>query len=84
MEDMLSVVILSIIIGTLAAIVFSLKILYALERRIARMDENIERITIRIAKEEIKIEQTEMQLKKEEDKILEEQKRLEKRLSRRK
>jgi hypothetical protein len=83
MDGTLDVVILAIIVGTLGAIVYSLKVLYALERRIARVDENIERITIRIAKEELKIEQAELRVQKEEEKILQEQRRLEKRLSRR-
>ena len=47
---------LAVIIGTLAAIVYSLRILVLLERRIARVDENLERITLRIAKEEAIIE----------------------------
>jgi len=49
-------VILAIIIGTLAAIVYSLRILVLLERRIAKMDMNLERIVERVAAEEIKIE----------------------------
>jgi len=47
---------LAIIIGTLAAIVYSLRILVLLERRIARMDENLLRIAQRISTEETKIE----------------------------
>jgi hypothetical protein len=35
-------IILAIIIGTLAAIVYSLRVLVLLERRISRMDENLE------------------------------------------
>jgi len=49
-------VILAIIIGTLAAIVYSLRILVLLERRIGRIDLNIERMASRIFKEEVKIE----------------------------
>jgi len=49
-------IILAIIIGTLAAIVYSLRILVLLERRIANMDLNIERIVARVEKEELKIE----------------------------
>jgi hypothetical protein len=49
-------VILAIIIGTLAAIVYSLRILVLLERRIAKIDINLERIVDRIASEETKIE----------------------------
>ena len=46
-------VILSIIIGTLAAIVYSLRILVLLERRMARLDINVEKIVRRIEKEEL-------------------------------
>jgi hypothetical protein len=52
----LETTILWIILGTLAAIVYSLRILVLLERRIARMDENIVRITNKIINEEHKIE----------------------------
>lgn len=48
-------VVLALIIGTLFAIVYSMRILVLLERRIARMDYNIERITARVAKEELEI-----------------------------
>jgi len=50
------VVILAIIIGMLAAIVYSLRVLVLMERRIAKMDLNLERIVDRIAGEEFKIE----------------------------
>ena len=49
-------VILAIIIGTLAAIVYSLRILVLLERRISKIDINLEKIVDRIASEEMKIE----------------------------
>ena len=48
--------ILAIIVGTLAAIVYSLRILILLERRVASMQENIQKMTSRGVKEEIKIE----------------------------
>jgi hypothetical protein len=52
-------VILGIIIGTLAAIVYSLRVLILLERRIARMDLNIEALVNRVLQEELKIEREE-------------------------
>jgi hypothetical protein len=52
-------VILGIIIGTLAAIVYSLRVLILLERRIARMDLNIEALTQNILREELRIEKEE-------------------------
>ena len=48
--------ILYIILGTLAAIVYSLRVLVLLERRISKMDENIQKITRRVLTEELKIE----------------------------
>ena len=69
MSDPMEVVILSIIVGTLAAIVYSLRVLVILERRIARMDLNIERITRKIAMEELRIEEEEASLLSEQRKI---------------
>ena len=57
-------VILAIIIGTLAAIVYSLRILVLLERRIARMDMHIEKITKRVLREEEIIETEEKKLER--------------------
>lgn len=47
---------LAVIIGTLAAIVYSLRILVLLERRIARMEGHIEKLTNKVLSEELKIE----------------------------
>lgn len=47
---------LSIIIGTLAAIVYSLRVLVLMERRVARIEGHIERAVNRVVKEEFKIE----------------------------
>ncbi len=47
---------LAIIVGTLAAIVYALRVLVILERRIARMDGNIMKSTKKIVAEELKIE----------------------------
>lgn len=52
-------VILAIIVGTLFAIIYSLRVLVLVERRIARMDENLLLITQRIASEEMRIEKAE-------------------------
>ena len=49
-------VILAIIIGTLAAIVYSLRVLILIERRIARMDLHIELIAKSVLKDEEDIE----------------------------
>ena len=44
--------ILAIIIGTLTAIVYSLRVLLILERRVAGMEANIQKVTNKILKEE--------------------------------
>ena len=49
-------VILAIIIGTLAARVYSLRVLSLLERRIARIDTHIELMAKSILKDEVEIE----------------------------
>lgn len=57
-------IILAIIIGTLAAIVYSLRILVLMERRIARIDMHMEAIVEKISREEIKIEGEERKIEK--------------------
>ncbi len=54
----LAEVILAVIIGTLAAIVYSLRVLILLERRVASMEMNIQRMTSRVLKEEVIIEKS--------------------------
>ena len=51
-------VILAVIIGTLAAIVYSLRVLIVLERRVASMEENIGKMTRKIYGEEKIIERS--------------------------
>lgn len=52
----MSEVILAVIIGTLAAIVYSLRVLILLERRVASMESNIQKMTAKVLKEEGVIE----------------------------
>ena len=52
----LAEVILAVIIGTLAAIVYSLRVLILLERRVASMEMNIQKMTGKVLKEEVRIE----------------------------
>ena len=54
----LAEVILAVIIGTLAAIVYSLRVLILVERRVASMEANIQRLTARVLKEENIIERS--------------------------
>ncbi|MBI2662316.1 hypothetical protein HYX11_02560 [Candidatus Woesearchaeota archaeon] len=51
-------VILAVIIGTLAAIVYSLRVLILLERRVASMEDNIQKMTSKVLKEENVIERS--------------------------
>ncbi|HIH10689.1 TPA: hypothetical protein HA241_00700 [Candidatus Woesearchaeota archaeon] len=52
----LAEVILAVIIGTLAAIVYSLRVLILLERRVASMEMNIQKMTSKVLQEEGVIE----------------------------
>lgn len=52
----LAEVILAVIIGTLFAIVYSLRVLILLERRVASMEANIQRLTKKVLQEETVIE----------------------------
>ena len=52
----LAEVILAVIIGTLMAIVYSLRVLILVERRVASMEMNIQRLTTKILQEETRIE----------------------------
>ena len=54
----LAEVILAIIIGTLFAIVYCLRVLILLERRVASMESNIQMLTSKVLKEETVIERT--------------------------
>jgi len=57
-------VILAIIIGTLFAIVYAMRVLILLERRIARMDMNLIKITRKIAEDEEDIEEEEKKIER--------------------
>jgi len=57
-------IILSIIVGTLAAIVYSLRVLVLMERRMARVDANIEKLVKAVLDEEVKIEKEEEAIEK--------------------
>ena len=63
-------IILAVIVGTLFAIVYSLRVLVLMERRIARMDLNIEKMVKKVLEEELKIEKLEKDIEKNEGKIL--------------
>ena len=49
---------LAVIVGTLAAIVYSLRVLVLMERRIARIEGHIESVVNKVMREEVKIERS--------------------------
>ncbi len=52
-------VILGVVLGTLAAIVYSLRVLVLLERRIARIDTHIESLVYEVLRKEDQIQEEE-------------------------
>ena len=54
-EEALIRITLAIIVGTLAAIVYSLRVLVLMERRVARIEEHIEGLVGKVLREESKI-----------------------------
>lgn len=70
MDDSFLTVLFAVIIGTLGAIVISLRYILLIERRMARMELHLEKLVMKIAKEE--------------GIILAEEKKIERQLSRRK
>ncbi len=57
-EEVLLRITLAIIVGTLAAIVYSLRVLVLMERRVARIEEHMDGIAHKLLKEEMKIERS--------------------------
>lgn len=55
-EDILLRLVLAIIVGTLFAIVYSLRIMVLVERRVARIEEHIDNLAHKIVKEEYRLE----------------------------
>jgi len=49
---------LAVIVGTLGAIVYSLRVLVLMERRIARIEEHIENVVGKVMQEEVRIEKS--------------------------
>ncbi len=62
----LDTVILAVIIGTLFAIVYSLRVLVLMERRVARIDMHIEALVNRVLSEEKRIDTNEALIEKQE------------------
>ncbi|MFT4311690.1 MAG: hypothetical protein ACMXYF_00490 [Candidatus Woesearchaeota archaeon] len=64
MDSNMIALILAVFAGTLGAIVYVLRVLVLLERRIARIDTHIEALVKTVLKEELKIEKQEKKLEK--------------------
>ena len=56
MAEVIINITLAVIIGTLAAIVYSLRILVLMERRVARIEQHLDKVIHRVLKEELNIE----------------------------
>ena len=57
-EDMVLRITLAVIVGTLAAIVYSIRVLILMERRVARIEGHLDNIAHRILTEEQVIEKS--------------------------
>ncbi|MEM4239967.1 MAG: hypothetical protein QXM31_02115 [Candidatus Woesearchaeota archaeon] len=57
-DDMVLRITLAVIVGTLAAIVYSIRVLILMERRVARIEEHIDNIAHKILIEEQIIEKS--------------------------
>jgi len=56
MEEVLIRIVLAVIVGTLFGIVYCMRVLVLMERRVARIEEHIERMVERVLAEEKIIE----------------------------
>jgi len=56
MEEVLIRIVLAVIVGTLFGIVYCMRVLVLMERRVARIEEHIERMVDRVLSEEKIIE----------------------------
>lgn len=55
-DDMILRVVLAVIVGTLAAIVYSIRILVLMERRVAKIEEHLDRLIHKVLQKEVAIE----------------------------
>ena len=51
-EEVLLRITLAVIVGTLAAIVYSLRVLVLMERRVARIEEHLDKVVHKVLKQE--------------------------------
>ncbi len=55
-EEVLVRIVLAVIVGVLFGIVYCMRVLVLMERRVARIEEHIDRIVHKVLQEEIRIE----------------------------
>ncbi len=57
-EEVLVRIVLAVIVGVLFGIVYCMRVLVLMERRVARIEEHIDRIVHKVLQEEIRIERS--------------------------
>lgn len=55
-EEVLIRIVLAVIVGVLFGIVYCMRVLVLMERRVARIEEHIDRVVHKILQEELRIE----------------------------
>ena len=55
-EEVLIRIVLAVIVGVLFGIVYCMRVLVLMERRVARIEEHLDRMVHKVLQEEIKIE----------------------------
>ncbi len=55
-EEVLVRIVLAVIVGVLFGIVYCMRVLVLMERRVARIEEHIDRVVHKVLQEEIRIE----------------------------
>ncbi len=63
-EDVLIRIVLAVIVGVLFGIVYCMRVLVLMERRVARIEEHVDRVVHRILQEEVKISKSMKRRKK--------------------
>ena len=57
-EEILIRIVLAVIVGVLFGIVYCMRVLVLMERRVARIEDHIDRVVNKILREELKLERT--------------------------
>jgi hypothetical protein len=57
-EEVLVRIVLAVIVGVLFGIVYCMRVLVLMERRVARIEEHIDRVVHKVLQEEIRIERS--------------------------